>query len=57
MTIELMDNVKLELRGNEAALILGSNTVLFKWTDEAAALFTELDVCEPVELLSILSNI
>ncbi|WP_336046756.1 hypothetical protein [Solibacillus ferritrahens] len=57
MTIELMDNVKLELNGNEAALLIGMNTVLFKWTDEAAALFDDLDVCEPVELLSILSNI
>lgn len=57
MTIELMDNVKLELNGNEAALLIGANTVLFKWTDEAAALFNALDICEPVELLSILSNI
>ena len=41
---------------DEATLHIGDNEVHFAWTDEAAFLFTELDTCEPIELLAILAQ-
>lgn len=58
---ELFNGVRLEVYRNEefgedATLFIGDNEVQFAWTDEAATLFAELDTCEPIELLAILSQ-
>lgn len=41
---------------DDATLHIGDSEVHFAWTDEAAALFAELDTCEPIELLAILAQ-
>ncbi|MGA3675790.1 hypothetical protein [Lysinibacillus agricola] len=58
---EIFDGVRLEVYkhpsfADDATLYIGDNEVHFKWTAEAAALFAELDTCEPIELLAILTQ-
>lgn len=58
---QLLEGVHLEVfrqpgYQDDAILFIGDNEILFAWTDEAVALFAELDTCEPIELLAILAQ-
>ncbi|WP_312128270.1 hypothetical protein [Lysinibacillus capsici] len=58
---QIIDGVYLEVFNqpgyeDDAILYIGDNEILFAWTDESAALFAELDTCEPIELLAILAQ-
>lgn len=57
-TAELMPGVKLEVyHDSEAALYLGQTNVIdFPWNDYAKEIFENLDTCEPIELLWLLSQ-
>lgn len=57
-TAEIMPGVKLEVYGDkEGVLYLGkSNEVDFPWNDFAKEMFENLDTCEPIELLWLLSQ-
>ncbi|MGX9136170.1 hypothetical protein ACWV26_17780 [Rummeliibacillus sp. JY-2-4R] len=46
----------LVYENNEAALLIGDSLVEFKWSKDAEAVFSELDVCEPIELLAVLAT-
>lgn len=56
-TTQIIEGVEVIVYdGREAVLrINGVNTIEFKWSDEAATLFANIDVCEPVELLACLT--
>ena len=56
-TAQLLDNVQLEVYDDtQATLTLGKNEVHFQWNSEVATLFKEIDTCEPIELLALLSG-
>lgn len=56
-TMHILENIRLEIYdGTDAVLYLGKNEVLFTWNDEVKAAFDNLDTCEPLELLMLLSN-
>lgn len=56
-TVQLLDNVELAVYDDtEAKLTLGKNEVHFQWNNEVATLFNEIDTCEPIELLVLLSG-
>lgn len=56
-TVQLFDNVQLAVYDDtEATLTLGNNEVQFNWSSEVEALFKEIDTCEPIELLALLSG-
>lgn len=56
-TMHILDGIKLEIYDDaDAVLYLGKNEVLFTWNDEVKAAFDNLDTCEPLELLMLLSN-
>lgn len=54
---EIMPGVTLKVyHGVEAVLYIGSNSIEFDWTDDAKAVFSDIDNCESIELLSILAE-
>lgn len=54
---EIIPGVKLSVYdGVEGVLSIGEHEVAFAWTAEASALFNEIDTCEVIELLSIISQ-
>lgn len=56
-TVQLLDNVELTVYDDtEATLTLGKNEVHFQWNNEVATLFNEIDTCETIELLVLLSG-
>lgn len=57
-TVEIMPGVKLEVYDDkEGVLYLGkSNEIDFPWNDFAKEIFENLDTCEPIELLWLLSQ-
>ncbi|MCG7346400.1 hypothetical protein MHZ92_20040 [Sporosarcina sp. ACRSL] len=46
-----IDNKEASLRVN------GEDIIEFNWTQEAATLFANIDVCEPIELLELLARL
>lgn len=56
-TVQLLDNVQLAVYDDtQATLTLGTNEVHFQWNSEVATLFKEIDICEPIKLLALLSD-
>lgn len=58
---QIFDGVHLEVfrqpgYADDAILHLGDNEILFAWNEEVAKIFSELDTCEPIELLAILAQ-
>lgn len=58
---QLLDGVRLEVfrqpgYEDDAILYIGDNEILFKWDQDAQSIFSELDTCEPIELLAILAQ-
>lgn len=58
---QVIDGVYLEVfkqpgYEDDAVLYIGDNEILFKWSDEASSIFSELDTAEPIELLAILAQ-
>lgn len=55
--VEIISGVTLKVYDDkEATLIIGSNELEFVWCDDAKALFRDIDTCEPIELLAILTD-
>ncbi|MDD1504746.1 hypothetical protein PVA17_18545 [Lysinibacillus sp. CNPSo 3705] len=57
----IMDQVHLEVfrqpgYPDDAILYIGENEVLFAWNEEVAKLFSELNTCEPTELIYFLAQ-
>ncbi|MEY9976213.1 hypothetical protein [Lysinibacillus sp. RC79] len=58
---QIFDGVCLEVfkqpgYADDAILHIGDNEIFFKWDEEAKLIFSELDTCEPIELLTILAQ-
>ncbi|MGE7692464.1 hypothetical protein ACQKMI_25250 [Lysinibacillus sp. NPDC097214] len=58
---QIMDQVHLEVfrqpgYADDAILHIGDNEIFFKWDEEAKLIFSELDTCETIELLTILAQ-
>lgn len=54
---EIIPGVKLSVYdGVEGVLTIGGQDVAFAWTEEASALFSDIDTCEPIELLALLAQ-
>lgn len=56
-SVEILPGVKLSVYdGVDGILNIGGHEVGFSWTPEASKLFSEIDTCEPIELLSLLAQ-
>lgn len=58
---QIIEGVYLEVfkqpgYADDAVLYIGDNEVLFAWDETVAKLFSNLDTCEPIELLAILAK-
>ncbi|MEK4085152.1 hypothetical protein [Psychrobacillus sp. FSL K6-1415] len=54
---EIIPGVKLSVYdGVEGVLTIGEHDVTFAWSKEASVLFSDIDTCEPIELLALLAK-
>lgn len=58
---QILEGVYLEVfkqpgYADDAVLYIGDNEVLFTWNETVAKIFSEIDTCEPIELLSFLAQ-
>ncbi|RUL51114.1 hypothetical protein [Lysinibacillus antri] len=57
-TVAITKEIRLKVYDNEdATLILGRSEINFDWTEDAKAIFDSIDTCEPIELLTALSQL